>query len=138
MEMEYKLLAERFFRGVYGGDPSVVDDLAGADVVISYPIFARLFNTPAIRGREAVKAFAVGFGTRWRDGQVTIHEAIEDKDRVVLLWSFRARRADSDEQHSWGGISFFRFDETGKIIAEVGEESEPGLYARLANSLASD
>jgi hypothetical protein len=53
-------LAERFFRGVYACDPSVVDDLAGDDIVVSYPIFEKLFNTSAIRGREAVKDFATG------------------------------------------------------------------------------
>ena len=47
--------AERYFRGVYTSDTTVVDDLTGDDIVISYPIFQSLYGTPAIRGREAVK-----------------------------------------------------------------------------------
>jgi hypothetical protein len=54
MEEERKTQAERFSRGIYGGDPSVVDDLAAKDLVASYPIFESLFGTPAIRGRAAL------------------------------------------------------------------------------------
>jgi PBP1b-binding outer membrane lipoprotein LpoB len=38
-DSERKAVAERFFRGVYGGNPTVVDELAGPDIVVSYPIF---------------------------------------------------------------------------------------------------
>ncbi len=137
-EPDPKELAERFFRGVYACDPSVVDDLASEDVIVSYPILQRLFGVPSIRGREAVRAFATGFCERWADAQVTIHEAIAEGDRVVLVWSFRARNvgtADKDrqptnEEHSWGGISLYYFDEAGRIRAEIGEESEPGPFER--------
>ena len=138
IEEERKLLAERFFRGVYGCEPSVVDELASDDIVVSYPIFERLFNTPAIRGQEAVKEFATGFCNRWTDAQITIHEAIAEGDRVVLLWNFRGRNIGSsrpdveptNQEHSWGGITLFRFDEAGKIVAEIGEESTPGPVER--------
>ncbi len=138
-EAEYKARAERFFQGVYGCDPSVVDDLAGDDIVVSYPIFEKLFNAPAIRGREAVNNFATGFCSRWADAQITFHEAVAEGDRVVLVWSFRARDIGSaqqdvpptNEEHSWGGITLFRFDGAGKIVAEIGEESEPGPVERL-------
>jgi ketosteroid isomerase-like protein len=124
--------AERFFRGVYACDPGAVADLAAEDVVISYPIFEKLFGTPAIRGREAVKEFAAGFCQRWADPHVTIHEAISEGDRVVLLWSFQARNVGSAQKdtpptnqvHSWGGITLFRFDKDGKIVAEIGEETD--------------
>jgi hypothetical protein len=139
MEAEHKALAERFFRGVYGCDPSVVDDLAGDDIVVSYPVFEKLFNTPAIRGREAVKEFAIGFCKRWTDAQIIIHETVAEEDRVILIWSFRARNVGSGQQgkpstyqeHSWGGITLYRFDEFGKIVAEIGEESEPGPIERI-------
>lgn len=140
VKSDRKALVERFFRGVYGGDPTVVDELASDDIVISYPIFQKLFNKPAIRGREAVKQFAVGFGSRWKDTQVTIHEAVEEGDRVVLLWSFTGRNVatandsmqPTNEFHSWGGITLYRFNEAGKIVAEIGEESEPGPHERVA------
>ena len=142
MKEKRKALAERFLRGVYGGDPSVVDDLADDDIVSSYPIFERLFNTPVIRGREAVKRFATGFGNRWVDAQITIHEAVAEGDRVVFLWSFRARNVGSsqqdepltDQEHSWGGITLFRFNRSDKIVAEIGEESTPGPVGRVTDS----
>jgi hypothetical protein len=138
MTSNQKLSAERFIRGVYGGDPSVVGELANEDVMVSYPIFEKLFDTPAIRGQEAVKKFAVRFGKRWIDGQIMIHLAVEEGNTVVLMWSFRAIRADmgqpdgtpAGQESSWGGISIIRFDSEGKIMAEIGEESTPGPFAR--------
>lgn len=124
-------LAEQFFRGVYSGDPTVVDDLASAEVVVSYPIFEKLFGTSAIKGRKAVKDFAVRFGKKWADPRLRVHEAVSDADRVVVVWSFQARDVESSAEHAWGGISVFRFDEVGKIVAEFGEESEPGPFRRL-------
>ncbi len=129
---ERKAVAERFFRGVYGCEPSVVPELGGDDILISYPIFEDLFDTPAIRGRESVEQFATGFCSRWKDAEITIHEAIAEGDRVALLWSFQARNVASGERSSWGGITLLRFDGTGKIVAEIGEESEPGPVERLA------
>lgn len=142
METERKALAERFFRGIYGCDPSVVDDLASDSVIVSYPIFEQLYNTHVFRGREAVKDFATGFCSRWSDAQFTFHDAIAEDDRVVLVWSFRARFTGSgtaqpgqppvNQEQSWGGITLYRFDGAGKIVAEIGEESTPGPVERLA------
>ena len=136
---ERKASAERFFRGVYGCDPPAVDDLAADDIVVSYPNFETIFGMSAIRGREAVKKFANGFCQRWADAQITIHEAIGDGKTVVLLWSFRGRNVGSrpdgppatNQEHSWGGITLFRFDKDGKIVAEIGEESDPGPVHRV-------
>jgi len=137
---ELKAQAENFFRGVYGCGPTAVDELAADDVVLSYPIFAELYNTSAFRGREAVRGFAERFCSRWKDAQFTFHESLADEDNVVLVWSFRARFAGGEsvggpvpgEEQAWGGISLFRFDSSGKIVAEIGEESAPGPIARVA------
>lgn len=137
-----KAQAETFVRGVYGCDPTVVDTLAGDDVLISYPIFAELFGTDAFRGREAVRGFAEGFCRRWEDARFTVHESVAEDNNVVLIWSFRARYAGPEapggpspgEERAWGGISLFQFDDSGKIIAEIGEESTPGPMARVAGS----
>ena len=139
MEEERKDMAEQFIRGVYGGNSSVVDNLAGEEIVSSYPIFQKLFNTPAIRGRKNVKDFAIGFSQRWADAKFTIHEAVAEKDLVILIWSFQARnvgtgpqgKPPSNQVHNWGGITYFRFNEANQIIEEIGEESEPGPFARL-------
>lgn len=129
--------AERFFRGVYGGDPSVVDQLAADDIVVSYPIFKELFGSFKIEGRDNVRDFAVGFNKRWADTEILVHESLVDGNRVVLLWSFKGRMVTGDDPvsteayRSWGGISFFRFNGEGRIVLETGEESEPGPIERL-------
>lgn len=137
-ESERKALAEAFFRGVFGGDPSVVDELSAEDVIVSYPIFAELFDIPAIRGRQQVREFSVGFAQRWADATITIHESLAEGDNVVLVWTFEARnvglspagRPPTGQLHSWGGISLFRFDGFGRIVADIGEESTPGPFRR--------
>jgi len=137
---ERKAQAERFFRGVYGCNPSVVDELAADSVEMSYPIFAELYNTPAFRGQEAVRGFAERFCSRWKEAQFTFHESLADGDNVVLVWSFRARFVGSEspggpvsgEEQGWGGITLYQFDDSGKIAAEIGEESTPGPMARVA------
>ena len=66
------------------------------------------------------------FCQRWTDAQISIHDTVAEGDRVVFLWSFQARPVgapDTDPPSGWGGITLFRFDEAGKIVAEVGEES---------------
>jgi hypothetical protein len=141
-ESELKAHAEHFFRGVYGCDPTVVDELAADSIVVSYPIFERLYNTSAFRGREAVREFAERFCSRWADAQFAFHEAVAEEDRVVLLWSFSARFVGSEtnqpgqppinQEQSWGGITLYRFNEAGRIVAEIGEESAPGPFEREA------
>jgi hypothetical protein len=125
--------AETYLRGVYGSDPTVVDRLAGESITVSYPIFESLFGSPTIRGREAVKLFVVRFGQKWSDSQFEFREAVCDGDEVALLWSFRARNVGSlqpgkpatNQELGWGGITLLRFDQAGKIVSEVGYESEP-------------
>jgi uncharacterized protein (TIGR02246 family) len=134
-----KRQAERFMRGVYGCNPSVVDALAADSVVLSYPIFAELYHTPALRGRQAVRSFAQGFCSRWKDRRLTVDESLSDGDNVVLVWTFRARFVGSaspggpapGEEQTWGGMTLYRFDSSGKIAAEMGEESSPGPMARV-------
>jgi hypothetical protein len=130
--------AELFFRGVYGGDPSIVDKLASDGIIVSYPIFERLFNTKAIHGQKAVKDFATGFSKRWADIKIIIHESVTENNKVVLIWSFEGRNVGSvqegevptNQRQRWGGITFYRFDDNGKIISEIGEESIPGPFER--------
>jgi hypothetical protein len=136
-EQSRESVAERYFRGVYGCQPSVVDELASPDIVVSYPIFATLFGQPALRGRDAVKAFAERFCRKWADPEVVFHEAVSDERRVVLVWSFSARdteAASGEAASAWGGISLLRFDAEGKITAEIGEESTPGPMGRLGQT----
>lgn len=127
-----QIAAERFMRGVYDCEPSVVQELAADSVLISYPIFQEMFGTPAIRGRDDVEAFASRFCSQWKDAELTITDAVADSDRVVFVWSFEARDVESDQRATWGGITLYRFNASGKIVAEIGEESSPGPVARLS------
>lgn len=136
--------AEGFFRGVFACDPAAIERYGAEDVVGSYPIFETVYQTPAIRGRDAVLAFSEGFCVRWSDPQIVIHDAVVQDDRAVLVWEFSAVSAEDvatgddddgpptvDARSRWGGISFFRFDSGGRVTEEVGEESTPGPAARL-------
>ena len=139
MEAELKTLAERYFRGVYSCDLSVIDELASEDIVVSYPIFEKILNKHSIQGRLAVRDFNAGFCKRWTDMHITIHESIAENNQAVLIWSYRAKnigsaiqgQEPSNKEESWGGITLIRFNKAGKISAEIGEESAPGPFARI-------
>jgi len=135
-------VARRYFGAVYGCHLSAIDELTSKDIVISYPVFQTLYHTPAIRGRDAVKRFAASFCSKWRDAVFTIEDAVEQGDQLAVVWSFQARYVGQTRPeeppdnpfHHWGGISLLRFDSAGRIVAEIGEESEPGPTARLRDS----
>jgi hypothetical protein len=129
----HKASAERFLQGVYGGDDSVIQDLASPDIVVSYPAFT-------VRGVEGFREISKSFADTCDDFRTTIHETIAEADRVVLVWSSHGRCATSDgsnpevkEELSMGGITVYQFDTNGKIVREVGEDSMPGPYGRLSN-----
>ena len=138
-KQELKTIAERYFCGIYGCDSTVVDDLAADNITISYPIFQKIFNKPAIRGRDAVKHFSSHFCSRWNEAKITFHETVAESSKVVLIWSFKARNVGAlqpdvpptGEVKSSGGITLIRFNKAGKIEAEIGEESEPGPIERI-------
>jgi len=127
--------AESFFRAIYGCAPERLTDVANPDVAVSYPVFETLFDTQVIRGVDAVTAFSDSFCRRWEEPSITIDDVIGDAGRVVLVWSFSARERLADDpsqaRQSWGGISVFSFDDLGRVLSEVGEESSPGPAARM-------
>jgi len=139
--MQYSDIAHEWFNGIYGSDPTVVDRFAADDVFVTYPIFKTLYNTPVVRGKQAVRELAVGFGEMWKETEIEYHETIVQGNLVVLVWSFKGRDVGSaregaeasNEIRSWGGITLIRFDSDGKIAAEIGEESEPGPMGRLSS-----
>lgn len=130
--------AIEFLRGIYTGDSSVVDRLAAPGIVVSYPIFEEVFGEPTIVGREGVRDFAEGFGERWIDGEVIVHDVVIRGDTAIVIWGFQARRAVPDSadrstmaETAWGGITLYRFDDDNRIVFEIGEESTPGPAARI-------
>jgi hypothetical protein len=132
--------AATYLRGVYACDSTVVDSLAAPGIVSTYPIFRQAYGTSALRGREAIKTLTARFCERWTSPQFILHDTVATPTRVVFTWSFQAQRADSaapDAQPvAWGGITVFHFDSSGAITAEIGEESSPGPYGRLAEGPA--
>ena len=135
---ELKVLAEKYFRGIYGGDTSVVDNIAASNIAISYPVFERIFGSPVIKGRDAAKNFVKHFSSTWKAIHFDIDETIAEGNRVVIIWRFKARNVGpvqgnppTNEVRNWGGITFFRFNDQNQITQEIGEESEPGPIARL-------
>jgi SnoaL-like domain len=138
---EQKALAEKYFRGIYGSDSTVVDELAADNIIISYPIFQKIFNKSVIKGKDAVRHFSNRFSNRWSEPKVTFHDVVAESDKVMLVWGFKARNvgsiqpgiAPSGKEESWGGITFIRFNRDGKVEAEIGEESSPGPIERLTN-----
>ena len=112
-----------------------MDALAADDIKVSYPIFRSIFGRPTLQGLQEVREFARGFNQRWADPQISIEETVEAAGRVVLRWSYQARDVGSrpgdspptNKVHRWTGITIYRFDERGKIVAEVGEESAPTM-----------
>ena len=132
--------AERYLSAVYGCRSELVDSLVSDSVVVSYPGFEAMLGTSALRGREAVRRFAERFCGRWTNRELTVHEAVQDGRRVVLVWQFRAvptfvdsvAGSGSAAPQGWGGITFFRFDEEGEVVEEIGEESTPGPMARIS------
>jgi len=131
MDYDIKNLAKRFFVGVYEGDFSVVEELAAEDIISTYPIFTEIFNTPVLQGLEAYRNHVLNFSQTWKDAKVTIHDEIADGNRVVLIWGFRATSVSTNQSSRWGGITLLRFNNSGKVVAEIGEESEPGPQERL-------
>jgi hypothetical protein len=126
--------AERWFRALYTCHMEVVHELASPEVVLSYPIFEKLFGRTRFDGVDQVVGFAEGFCRRWAEPEVVVHETFSGPNAAVLVWSFSARSTAEDAEgsrSSWGGITLVRFDDGGRILAEVGEESDPGPVARL-------
>ena len=129
-------IAEKYLRGLYKGELFLIDKLIADDIVLSYPIFKKLYGTSAIRGRNSVKKFSSNFNSRWSEQKLTIHESVEESNKVVLVWSFQGRFVKGEKENhdlsirSWGGITLVKFDNFNKIIAEIGEESDPGPFAR--------
>lgn len=131
MDYDLKDLAKQFFVGVYEGNSSVVEELAAENIIATYPIFTEIFNTPVLLGVDAYRNYVWNFSQRWKNARVTIHDEIADGNRVVLIWSFRATRVSTNQSSKWGGITLLRFDNSGKVVAEIGEESDPGPQGRL-------
>lgn len=90
-------------------------------------------GSASIQGMRSATDFVKTNSSRWAEAELTVHETTIDGKKVVLVWSFQARNVGpipgrgpaTNEVHGWGGISLFRFDDSGKTKAEKGEERRP-------------
>lgn len=132
---DLKATAERFLQSVYRCSPAALDELADPAVRVSYPVFKTLYGTEVIRGVAAVKELSDSFCQKWTDSTITVHDAVQEGNQVVLVWEFSARdlrpESGADGRQRWGGVSVFRFNAAGLVLEEFGEESTPGPIARM-------
>ena len=136
---ELKILAEKYFEGIYGCDTLVVDELAAPNIEVSYPVFEKIFDSPVIRGRGSLKSFVKHFCNTWKAIQFNVDETIAEGYKVAIMWRFKARnigpiqgKPATNEVHSWGGITLLYFNNQNLVIREIGEESTPRPIAGLS------
>ncbi len=125
--------AKEYLRAVYQNQPDQISEYIAEDMVMTYPIFQELFGKPGFRGSNEVENFARGFNERWEEGDLVIHEALQNDSKIALVWSFSAIwSADTSRQRQhWGGITLLHFNESGQIIAEAGLENALGPHELL-------
>jgi steroid delta-isomerase-like uncharacterized protein len=129
---ENKAIVRRF-GSVWGrGDPSIVDELAAADLVVSYPLLPEEVHGPA-----AFKQVLAMVHAALPDLQLEIGEPIAEGDRVAVSWRLSGtQRGDllgipaTDKAVAWTGITIYRLA-GGKVAEERGEEDGLGLLRQL-------
>ena len=138
-KQELKTIAERYFRGIYGCDSTVVyiSLLITSQSAIQYS--KKYLTNLQSRGHDAVKHFSSHFCSRWNEAKISFPGNCCRVKQGSFDMDFKARNVGAlqpdvpptGEVKSWGGISLIRFNKAGKIEAEIGEESEPGPIERI-------
>jgi predicted SnoaL-like aldol condensation-catalyzing enzyme len=130
--------AIQYFKSVYIEDTPLSEELISKNIVATYPVYQEIFNKAGLSGKEEIINFSNGFKQRWKERDVNFRDVIAEKDKVVVIWSFSAKRTpdnstniNNTEKTNWGGITVIYFDKSGKISAEYGLENEPGPYELL-------
>ena len=117
--------AKQFFQNVYACNSEELKELIDDNFVSTYPAYQELFNKPGFKGKNEFINFSNGFKQRWKEGKIIFHEITAEDNRVVLLWSFSAKRSlDTDsadikneQKFSWGGITILYFKRFIKLHA---------------------
>jgi steroid delta-isomerase-like uncharacterized protein len=132
--MDTATTARRFIEEVLNtGDWSHADEILTNDVVMHHP------SAPEpIRGRDAVQGFLGMFRTGMPDLTLGVDGVAAGGEHVAVRW--HAHGTHSEEMFGIPptnrgidihGISFFRFDDSGKIIEDWVEENTLGVLQQL-------
>jgi steroid delta-isomerase-like uncharacterized protein len=132
--MDTATTARRFIEEVLNtGDWSHADEILTNDVVMHHP------SAPEpIRGRDAVQGFLGMFRTGMPDLTLGVDDVAAGGEHVAVRW--HAHGTHSEEMFGIPptnrgidihGISFFRFDDSGKIIEDWVEENTLGVLQQL-------
>src|SRR3954451_18163940 len=126
--------ARRFIEDVLDtGDWARADEILSADVVMHHP------SAPEpIRGRDAVQ----GVLAQFRDGmparRLSVEDIAGDAGNVAARWHAHGTHTEemfgippTHKDIDIHGISFFRFDDSGKIIEDWVEENTLGVLQQL-------
>lgn len=132
-----KTIADRFAQVWAAGGLHIVDELAGPDIVVSYPI-----PPEPLRGREAFKAFLTEFIAGLPDAEVTVDDMIAEGDKVACRWTMRGTQhgplfgfPPSGRSVKISGFTFYRIAD-GKVIEETGMGNALGLMQQLGADIA--
>jgi steroid delta-isomerase-like uncharacterized protein len=132
--LTHATIARRFIEEVLNtGDWSSAGELLSDDVVMHHP------SAPEpIRGRDAVQGFLGQFRAGMPDLTLAVDDVAGDGDPVAVRW--RAHGTHSEEMFGIPptnngidihGISFFRFDQAGKIVEDWVEENTLSVLQQL-------
>jgi steroid delta-isomerase-like uncharacterized protein len=132
--MDTATTARRFIEEVLNtGDWSHADEILTNDVVMHHP------SAPEpIRGRDAVQGFLGMFRTGMPDLTLGVDGVAAGGEHVAVRW--HAHGTHSEEMFGIPptnrgidihGISFFRFDDSGKIVEDWVEENTLGVLQQL-------
>jgi len=129
---ENKDIARRFVRVWDTDDISVLDELAAADIRVSYPILPG-----PIRGVGAFKEVLAGVRAALPDIAIEIEEVIAEGEFVVAPWTMSGTHLGelmgippTGKRVAWHGITIYRIKD-GKVIDERGEEDGLGLLRQI-------
>ncbi len=129
---ENKDIARRFLQVWGQASLATVDELAAADLVVSYP----LFGGPSL-GPEAFKQHLIRAHQAVPDCEMDILEEIAEGDRVAVRWRTRGTHRGvflgippTGKPLTWTGMTMYRIAD-GKVLEERGEEDALGLMQQL-------
>lgn len=129
---ENKKIAERFMQVWGNGSLDIIDELAAPSLVVLYPIFPRVIQSPA-----AFKQLMTMFRAAFPDAALKIEEVIGEGDKVVIRWNFSGTHSGNlmkipptGKKVAWTGITIYTII-NGKVTAEKGEEDFLGFLRQI-------
>jgi steroid delta-isomerase-like uncharacterized protein len=133
MSVEHNKTIARRFAEIYNrGGLAIVDELAGPDLVVSYPLLPE-----DIHGLQAYKQVLAQFYAAFPDIEASVEEMIAEGEKVVARWTCRGtHRGDfpglpaTGKTVQWSGMTIYRIVD-GKVVEEKGEEDVLGLLQQL-------